>query len=72
VKRRRIVTVLLLTAGLAGASTGAAQALGGNTTEAGGYWGCAGTRHVDLGICVQNPLPEQLPLPSTPSTPAAG
>ena len=38
-KRRRIVTVLLLTTGLAGASTGAAQALGGNSTNAGGYWG---------------------------------
>lgn len=68
-KRRRIVFVLLLSAGLAGASTGAAQALGGNNTEAGGYWGCVGTRHVDLGICVQNPLPEQLPLPSVPPLP---
>ena len=71
-KRRRIVTVLLLTAGLAGASTGAAQALGGNSTTAGGYWGCVGTRHADLGICVKNPLPEQLPVPATPSTPTVG
>ena len=69
--RRRIVTVLLLTAGLAGASSGA-QALGDSSTEAGGYWGCVGTRHVDLGICVQNPLPERLPLPTTPPTPTVG
>ena len=67
--RRRIITVVLLTAGLAGATSGA-QALGGSRPEAGGYWGCAGVRAVDLGVCLQNPLPERLPTPSVPPAPA--
>lgn len=67
--RRRIITVILITAGLTGAASGA-QALGGARTEAGGYWGCVGTRLADVGVCLQNPLPERLPVPSTPSTPA--
>jgi hypothetical protein len=65
--KRRIVTVLLLTAALTGGGTAAASAIGVNQTEAGGYWGCVGTRHVDVGVCVKNPLPEHLPLPATPS-----
>ena len=66
--RRRIVTVVLLSAALSGAASGA-QALGGSRPEAGGYWGCAGTRLTDLGVCLKNPLPERLPLPSVPPAP---
>ena len=65
--RRRIITVVLLTATLTGGAS-AAQALGGASTSAGGYWGCVGTRHVDFGVCVQNPLPERLPVPAVPTT----
>ena len=69
--RRRIITVVLLTAGLVGAGSGA-QALGGNSTQAGGYWGCLGVYASDHSICLKNPLPERLPVPATPSTPTAG
>ena len=68
--RRRIITVVLLTAGLTGAASGA-SAIGPSRPSAGGYWGCAGTRHLDVGVCVQNPLPEQLPTgPALPSVPS--
>lgn len=67
--RRRIITVVLLTAGLTGAASGA-QALGDSRTTAGGYWGCVGTRLADVGVCVQNPLPERLPVPEVPPAPA--
>jgi hypothetical protein len=69
--KRRIVIVTLVTLGFVGLGSGA-QALGGNTTQSSQYWGCAGVQAVDKAICVKNPLPEQLPLPTTPSTPTPG
>ena len=61
-KRRLLVLAVLLT-GLLGSGT-AAQAIGGNRTTAGGYWGCVGSQTADLGYCLKNPLPERLPLPN--------
>ncbi|HEX7166161.1 MAG TPA: hypothetical protein VF230_04180 [Acidimicrobiales bacterium] len=30
-------------------------------TSANGYWGCAGSGAVEVGVCVRNPLPQHLP-----------
>jgi hypothetical protein len=68
VKRRLFVIAVAAAPGRGGAS--AAQALGGNNTSAGGYWGCVGTYVSDHTVCFTNPLPERLPIPAPPSAPS--
>ena len=62
--RRRIVTIVIAALALS-AGANAAQAI--TTTSANGYWGCAGSELLGMGVCFGNPLPERLP--STPSAP---
>ena len=59
--KRRLAIITLVVAGLVGGTSGA-QALVG-TASTSSYWACAGTRHIDFGVCVENPLPESLPVP---------
>lgn len=59
--RRRIIILALAVAGLIGLGSGAASA-GTATTRAGGYWACVAVYQIDLGLCVENPLPERLPV----------
>ena len=61
--KRRLIAVFVMVAALVGTGS-AAQAIGGNTTSAGGYWGCVTSHLVDFGFCATNPLPERLPLPN--------
>lgn len=67
-KRRLLFLACLVTAMVGGGS--AARAIDGNSTTAGGYWGCVGTRVIDFGFCFTNPLPERLPIPATPALPS--
>ena len=66
---KRVVAVVAITSGLVVGGATAAQAIGDNSTSAGGYWGCLGLDASDHAICVKNPLPERLPVPTTPTTP---
>ena len=68
--KRRLATLVILAAVIISGSTASANAVIGNTTNAGGYWACAGTHLVDLGICLKDPLPHQSPIPETPPLPA--
>lgn len=54
--KRLLLIVALATGALVGGSAAPASA-------AGGYWACAGTYIIDFGVCVKNPMPEQLPVP---------
>lgn len=49
---------------------GGAQAIGNHHPDETGDWGCAVIRPLNQGLCFENPLPERLPLPAAPSTPA--
>ncbi len=68
--KRRALALLIGTVVMSGLTTGA-HALGGASTASAEYWGCVGVRAIDHGICLKNPLPERLPLPATPTVPAA-
>lgn len=59
--KRRIVFLIVAVATLIGLGSGGASA-GTATTTAGGYWACVAVYQIDLGLCVENPLPEQLPV----------
>ena len=37
--------------------------LGVSASPAAAEWACVGIDHVDLGVCLDDPLPERLPLP---------
>lgn len=63
--KRRLAVLVLVVAGLVGGAP-AAQAVVGSVAS-NSYWACAGTRHIDFGACVENPLPERLPVPQLPS-----
>ena len=67
--KRRIVVIVAGALALSGLGSGA-QALGTNTTQSTDYWGCAGVRAIDHGVCLKNPLPERLPVPSVPTAPS--
>lgn len=60
--KRRIAVIVLAVSGLLAAGSGPATATVDSTT-AGGYWACVAVYQIDLGLCVENPLPERLPLP---------
>ena len=66
--KRRILLVTAAALSLSAAASGA-QALVSSPTST-NYWGCAGVKALDQAICLKNPLPERLPVPSTPSVPA--
>ncbi len=59
--KRRILVIAIAVASLVGATSGASAAH--MTSTSSGYWACVGTTHVDFGVCVDNPLPDRLPLP---------
>lgn len=59
--KRRLAVIALVAAGLLGSTSGAQALVGSASTSS--YWACAGTRHIDFGACVENPLPERLPVP---------
>lgn len=63
--KRRLAVLALVVTGLVGAAP-SAQAVVGSVSSS-SYWACAGTRHIDFGACVENPLPERLPVPQLPS-----
>lgn len=69
--KRRLATLAVLLAALTAGTTAAAVALPGSNTTT-GRWGCVAIQVIDQGVCISNPLPERLPLPSapTPSVPA--
>lgn len=60
--KRRLVVIVSLVLGLSAAGTAAQAILPASTQSS--YWGCVGTRYIDFGVCVENPLPERLPVPS--------
>ena len=64
---RRLIITAIATLTLAAGASGA-QALGGYSPSAGGYWGCVGSETLDKGICLRNPVPERLPVPAVPTT----
>ena len=37
--------------------------IGLSASPAAAEWACIGIDHVDLGVCLDDPLPERLPLP---------
>ncbi len=63
--KRRLAVLALVVTGLVGGTSSAQAVVGSMSTDA--YWACAGTRHIDFGACVENPLPERLPVPQLPS-----
>ncbi len=59
--KRRLVIATLVFGGLVAAPSAASAHHG--------YWACVGTYHIDFGVCVGNPLPEELPKPGVPPVP---
>jgi hypothetical protein len=62
---RRLAAASILVIALSGGASAAHALLdpAPPATMQGQYWACAGVRDIDLGICVEDPLPERLPLP---------
>ena len=48
---------------LAALSAGVAPAMADAPSRSGTDWACVGVVQLDVGICQQNPLPEELPVP---------
>ena len=66
---RRLLLIVALTLLTSTGGATAAQAVGGSSTQAAGYWGCVGSETLDQGVCLRNPVPERLPLPAIPRLP---
>ncbi len=69
-KRRLAVLSILFIALSGGATAASAISQSGLPVSPQGYWACAGVRDIDLGLCVEDPLPERLPIPE--GDPTAG
>ena len=65
----RLAIAIGVFVGLASGISGA-HALGEHRPDETGDWGCAVIRPLNQGLCFQNPLPERLPEPALPATPA--
>jgi hypothetical protein len=61
--KRRLLIAGLFALSLCGASTAA-------RAEANGYWACAGSELLNIGVCVSDPLPDDLPTLPTPTVPS--
>ena len=59
--KRRLVIVALVAAGLVGGGVTGAQA--GERRTRGTDWACIFVTDLDRGVCQQNPLPDELPVP---------
>lgn len=60
--RKRLLIVGLAVAGLLGANVAGAAA--GESRNRGTDWACVFVTTLDTGICQQNPLPEESPIPN--------
>lgn len=70
--RRRLAAVAVAGAGLALAAAGGASAAPAETvgpaSVAAGYWACVAIDGVDVGTCLENPLPDLSGVPTVPDT----
>ena len=57
--RRRLAAIAILAALAGGAGTAAQAATGDTVTEQQRrYWACLAVDHVEIGACLENPLPD--------------
>jgi hypothetical protein len=61
--KRRLLIAGLFAFSLCGATTA-------TRAEASGYWACAGSELLNIGVCVSDPLPDHLPTLPKPTVPS--
>ena len=65
---RRRLTVAAAAAVLAGGLGAASHAHAADVSVDDDYWACAALDHVEVGTCVENPLPDLSGYPTVPDT----
>lgn len=55
--------LLTLGATVAALLAGVVPAMADSPSRSGTDWACVGVMQLDIGVCQQNPLPDELPVP---------
>ena len=64
---KRALAVALIAIGLTIGGLGAASARNVDDPDGPQYWGCVASVTADVGVCLSNPLPPEIPPTDTPA-----